>query len=583
MSVRYSQCGIAKGKKCMEKRSRKGEMMGSVWLLMLVFVAHTALVLTLFFLAYDYFGYIILASLVLQQLLTALVFNISGGRLHPVLYGLLAILGGFFIVIARYFFTNERSGLAFKSIFVRCVFIAQILVMLTLFDIWIINRPGYVIFSFIASALVSVYILLTKRGGEERAISIFLTFLLFGFGYLVFLLSGIMPYFSAFRRRYNRQEGLEGRCENGFSSLNLHSYGCEEIKYFKSGEELFESLLLSIESAKKSIYLEFFIYDEGQLFSSILSVLEKKARQGLDVRIIYDDVGTSHSAKGNFKELKGAGVKSVAYNPVCPLFNTFLQYRDHRKNAVIDGEVAYLGGVNVSDEYVNKAQLFGTWKDAGACVRGSAAAVFENEYLRQWYAISGEKTKMPVIKEHKESKEAIPFFDGMEKKKKICKSVYIKCIESAKRELTIMTPYFVVDGETLRAIKNRAKAGVKVNLIVPGVADKPYVDLITRQNSESLMKYGVKVYRAAGTFTHAKVILSEELACVATANFDYQSFTKSSECGIISYDGELMCQIRQDTCQVLEKSREVTEEMRLTHKPLLFMGACLNRLISTLM
>lgn len=564
--------------------------------LYLVYFLQLAFLFLIFFTARSYFGYICLTSLALQQILSIILNNTLSHKKHTVLFAILSVLSGGFMAIVRIFSDSEKKGSLTGSKLQMAAFGIQGVGIFTLFYIWLADTPEYALFSLAASVAVSVIILLTRRDPEEKITSLMLIFLLFGYGYLVFLLASPKPYFLRFSKRYksfenatrvSRKAKKEAKSAPLFDFLSAHGFEsleCDGAKYFPTGERFFADVEAQLREAKKYIYLEFFICEDGELFDRLCPIIKERAEAGVEVRMICDDIGTYRSVVcGILPELIASGVKIIGYNRVIPVTNTFIQYRDHRKMIVIDGGHAYFGGVNIADEYINKKRPFGYWKDAGMCVSGSAASAFELAFRRQWYAISKETIPHhtnPVICSDTE-KITVPYFDGHEGK--LCEQIYTKIIDSAKERVAIITPYFVPGVRMLRLIKRKAREGVDISIIVPGRPDKFYVNAVTKVNSESLIKYGVKVYQMHDSFTHAKAILADSYACVGTANFDYQSFRKSSECGVITNDSEAVKSLEIDVSCVIKTSELIDEQRRLKNNKLQYLAATVYRLVSILM
>ena len=500
------------------------------------------------------------------------------------------------MAIVRIFSDSEKKGSLTGSKLQMAAFGIQGIGIFTLFYIWLASTPEYAVFSLIASALVSIGVVCTGRDPEEKITSVILIFLLFGYGYLVFLISSPKPYFLRFAKRYKsfekatrvtykaRKEAKKWSLVPFLAAHGFESLECDGTRYFPTGERFFNDVELCLRRAKKYVYLEFFICEDGELFDRLSPIIKERAQSGVEVRMICDDIGTYRSAaSGILPELIESGVKIIAYNRVIPLTNTFIQYRDHRKMIVIDGEHAYFGGVNIADEYINKRRPFGYWKDAGLCVSGPTASAFELAFRRQWYAISKE-----TIPHHTDpsasadsEKITIPYFDGHEGK--LCEQIYSKIIDSAKERVAIITPYFVPGTRMLRLIKKKAREGVEISILLPGKPDKFYVNAVTKINSEALIKHGVKVYQMHNSFTHAKAILADGYACVGTANFDYQSFRKSSECGVITNDPEAVRALEEDVSCVIKTSELIDAHNCFKNNKLQYLVATIYRLVSILM
>ncbi len=335
-------------------------------------------------------------------------------------------------------------------------------------------------------------------------------------------------------------------------------------KYFKSGEELFKSLLSDLEGAGSHIYLEYFIIRNGYMWNEILKILTKKAGEGVDVRIIVDDFGSIDGFKrGDKKRLKELGIRVRFFNPFVPVISGILNNRDHRKICVIDTRVAYCGGVNIADEYINLDDKFGHFKDSGIAVYGEAAYNFEVFFVSLWDGITGENTKIAApVYEKADDGVYQPYADSPLDREYVSKTVYMNMISRAKRYVYISTPYFVVDDEMLSVIQNTAKSGVDVRIIVPHIPDKFLVNQVTKSYYERLILSGVRVYEYKNGFNHSKIVVADDsYATVGSVNFDYRSFYLSFECGIWMYNTPSVLSSRDDFTDMMEHSIEISYGM----------------------
>lgn len=334
-------------------------------------------------------------------------------------------------------------------------------------------------------------------------------------------------------------------------------------KYFDSGQAFFESLLEDIKSAKETIYLEFFIISTGYLWDEIKKQLIFKVKQGVDVRIIYDDMGCLD--KLSKKEIDGLikeGIRIKPFNLFLPILDLAINNRDHRKICVVDSKIAYTGGINIGDEYVNRKERFGYWKDSGIALYGEGAYSFYVFFLSMWEHITKERAIFKKsVYEELNSGIFQPYVDSPIDFEPVGENVYINMISNAKKSVYISTPYFVVDDEMLRAITNAAKSGVKVKIILPGIPDKKVVNQVTKSYYQRLIESGVKVYEYKKGFNHSKiVIIDEELATIGSVNFDYRSFYLSFECGVFMYKSEVINDILLDYNTMLTESIQISTE-----------------------
>jgi len=334
-------------------------------------------------------------------------------------------------------------------------------------------------------------------------------------------------------------------------------------KYFYCGEEYFESLLKDLRSAEKSIFVEYFIIKESRMWDEIKTILIEKAEQGIDVRVIYDDFGSIDKiGKKQIKELTSSGIKVKPFNPFVPVLSLLLNYRDHRKICTIDTKIAYSGGVNLGDEYINEEKRFGHWKDSGIALYGEGAYSFEVFFLTLWEYITREK-QTPVKPEYEKVDDGVyqPYTDSPIDGEPVGANVYLNIISQAQKYVYISTPYFVVNEEMLTTISNAAKSGVDVRIVVPHIPDKKIVNQATKSYYSHLIRAGVKVYEYKHGFNHSKIVVSDDkIATVGSVNFDFRSFYLSFECGVWMYNSPAVLDVLTDYNSLLNESIKISLE-----------------------
>ncbi len=361
-------------------------------------------------------------------------------------------------------------------------------------------------------------------------------------------------------------------------NLGLENYlfanGCfkgstnSRVTYFKIGEDFWKDLLTELKKAKKFIFMEYFIIHEGQMWNSIHEILVQKVQEGVEVRLMYDDLGSVGAVKNGFcKELQKEGIQCYKFNPFRPVVSGVHNNRDHRKITVIDGEVGYTGGVNIGDEYINVIKRFGHWKDTAIKIEGEAVdnllALFLELYDMNTKNSKDDFAKYFVI-EHLMFDNAgyiHPFGDGPKPvyEEQIGENNYINLINAAKRYCYITTPYLILDYNLTTALRNAAFRGVDVRIITPHIPDKKIVFNITRSNYPYLLKTGVKIYEYTPGFIHAKMLLADDkIAFVGTINLDYRSLVHHYECGAIMYKTPCISDIKADFTEIMKVSQEVT-------------------------
>ena len=351
-------------------------------------------------------------------------------------------------------------------------------------------------------------------------------------------------------------------------------YNNTETTYFKIGEEKYEALLSELEKAEKFIFLEYFIIQEGKMFNSILEILERKAKEGVDVRLIYDDVGCLVTLPHNYhKEIEKKGIKCRVFNPIKPFFTRRLNNRDHRKIAVIDGNVGFTGGKNLADEYINEYEKHGYWKDAAIMLKGDAVWSLTIMFLSMWDYIDNIdenylRFKPSAEKRYTSKGYVQPFDDSPLVNEPIGETVYLNLINKAKKYIYINTPYLIIDNEMATALKIASKSGVDVKIVTPYIPDKVFVHAVTKSYYESFIKDNIEIYEFTPGFMHAKTfVVDDEYAVVGSINLDFRSLYLHYECGVWLYNTDSIKDIKEDYLKTLEKCHKVTiQECKNTSK-----------------
>ncbi len=336
-------------------------------------------------------------------------------------------------------------------------------------------------------------------------------------------------------------------------------------RYYAVGEHWFADLLEDLESAREFIFLEYFIIQPGEMFNAVLEVLERKAKAGVDVRLMYDDMGTLLLLpEGFLKQLRKRGIQAELFNPLLPRLDGFLNSRDHRKICVIDGRIAYNGGLNIADEYINKKRVHGHWKDTAVRLEGEAVWPFTLMFLQMWRFSTGNNVDyLRYRKSGKAQSDGYvqPFSSNPLDNRNVCENVYLSIISRAKRYVYITTPYLICDNEMVTALCLAAKSGVDVRIITPGVADKWYVHYVTQSYYGELLEAGVKIHEYTPGFMHAKMFVCDDRwAVVGTANLDFRSLYLHFECGTLFYFGSMVKRVYNDIAGILQSCRLVLPE-----------------------
>ena len=370
------------------------------------------------------------------------------------------------------------------------------------------------------------------------------------------------------------QESITGERDGGAAGLFKYLEGSAgyptakntTVRYYRVGEEMYADLLPELEKAEKFIFLEYFIIRPGEMWDGVLEILKRKAAAGVDVRIIYDDMGCIDILPANYNAtLEGWGIRTMAFNRFVPAVSLVMNNRDHRKITVIDGKVGFTGGINISDEYINVKERFGHWKDTGLMLKGPGVFNLTLMFLEMWNAFNkdgdGYAEFIPDSFEECGSADdgyVLSFSDSPLDNESVGESVYTDMLYQAKDYIYITTPYLAIDSELQTALCMAAKRGVDVRMITPGIPDKKLVYRLTRSYYPTLLRAGVKIYEYTPGFIHAKSFVCDDKLCVVgTINMDYRSLYLHFECGTLMYNNPEIKQVKKDDLDTMEKCRKV--------------------------
>lgn len=345
------------------------------------------------------------------------------------------------------------------------------------------------------------------------------------------------------------------------------------VRYLTPGERMWEVLLAELEKAEKYILLEFFIISPGRMLDSILNVLRLKAEQGVEVRLIYDDLGCFLRLPSDFPQrLAALGLKAAVFNPFRPVLSTLQNNRDHRKIVVIDGKVAFTGGVNIGDEYINADNRPVHWKDAAVMLQGDAAWGLTMMFLKMWSLIQNEAVDFQRYQPSDASAAIFddgfvqPYADSPLDKENVGEHVYLQIINRAQKYVYINTPYLILDDVMLEALRLAAKSGVDVRIVTPYHWDKRLVHITTRSYYRELLAAGVRIYEYTDGFMHSKTFVADdETATVGTTNLDYRSLYLHFECGVWLHQSQAVREIKDDFLQTLKRCQQITLEETERH------------------
>ena len=343
-------------------------------------------------------------------------------------------------------------------------------------------------------------------------------------------------------------------------------------EYYKCGEEAFEKMLVDLESAEKFIFMEYFIIGQGSMLDRILEILERKVKQGVTVRIIYDDFGSINVIPPHFiQDLNLKGIEVRRFNPYKPVLSVVMNDRDHRKILVVDGRVAHTGGYNIADEYINEKIRFGYWKDAGIRVEGECVNSFTTMFLELWNYINKDNA---VHEEYLNPHNTFyrsktcgfvqPFCDSPLEYDNVGENIFVSIISNAREYVYIFTPYLILGTEISQSLIRAARSGVDVRIVTPGIPDKKLIYIQTKANFRQLIEAGVRIYKYTPGFIHSKCIVADDTtAIVGTCNLDFRSLYWNFEDFVYMYNTQTVLKVKEDALETFEVSEQISEESAL--------------------
>lgn len=340
--------------------------------------------------------------------------------------------------------------------------------------------------------------------------------------------------------------------------------GNTQVEYCPLGEDQHRRMLEELAKAQRFILLEYFIIAQGRMWDSILEILVEKAAAGVEVKVMYDDLGCIQTLpEGYHRKLEQLGIQVVVFNPFRPSIDPYMNYRDHRKICVVDGVVGFCGGINLADEYINAYAKHGHWKDTAVILRGDGVWNLTRMFLQEWGHAAGQplgdfeayRVRQPV-----EAQGFVqPYPDSPLDNFRVAEGVYLQMINRADKYVYITTPYLILDSEFSTALTMAAESGLDVRIVTPHVADKWYVHSVTRSYYALLLKSGVKIYEYTPGFIHAKMLVSDDhYAVVGTANLDYRSLYLHHECAVVMVDNPIVHTVRDDILDTIAQCQEIT-------------------------
>ena len=358
-----------------------------------------------------------------------------------------------------------------------------------------------------------------------------------------------------------------GQFEYIYQATNLKIYQNTKVDFLSTGEKFYDELLENLKKARNYIFMEYFIIERGVMWNEILNILKQKVQEGVDVRVMYDDLGTIYKLPYNYhKKLKNFGIKCVKFNSFIPIMSASHNNRDHRKITVIDGKVGFVSGINIADEYINVVQPYGYWKDTGVKIQGEAIKSLLLMFL-QLYDVQSKTDEdfykyIQDVKPIKSHGFVCPYGDGPRyfAEDYVAENVYLNMINQAEKYIWITTPYLIIDSKLTTALCLAAKRGVDVRIITPGIPDKKLIFMLTRLSYKTLQEAGVKIYEYQKGFIHSKQLISDDdIAIVGSINLDYRSLLHHFECGVLMSGVDCIKDIKKDFDSVFAVSKNMKD------------------------
>ncbi len=460
-----------------------------------------------------------------------------------------------------------------KAVLTDLFVVFQISCLLVAYALLVAAVPYAFLAACVLTVLTMIYVAIEERDVQSKISWITLMFLSFGSGFLIYILASKTVCYGLKRSRFAKicerlpapQPSAEpevlseaaisdGDGEGVFEYLENNgfcAYAHTDGKYYANARNVLDNVIACVGSAQKFVFIEFFIVADGVYLERLIAEFKRKTAEGVEIYMLCDDVGCagvlSDYAK---KRIKAAGVHFAVFRKLFSPFNFGLNFRDHRKIVVVDGKYGYTGGFNFIDDCANERKMEGVWKDSGIKITGEAVDRLSNIFMRQWEFAVKEKLDqrkyLGLYESTENSARYAPYAGGPEIIEPVCRNVYMRLIDSAQKRLYIMTPYLVPDSGIMRRLKERAREGIDVRIVLPGVPDYRYIYRVTTANARRLMKAGVKVCYSGGEFVHAKVMLSDGIAAVGSVNLDMRAFYQELDNGLVTDDEIVIAAVEDD-------------------------------------
>lgn len=497
-------------------------------------------------------------------------------------------------------FVKKKKKLHIKSVlsllFGKMVTVGLLIVIQAAFLVWAISSlADHFAAVYVGLTLLSIIIVIWLFGKDEnpsyKLAWVFIIMALPIFGGLFYLLFGNKGIPQTLRGRISSAENstrtnliTDSSCLEELDRQSPHlvplaRYITEttysplwrrtEAEYLPIGEVIWKRMLEELKKAEKFIFMEYFIIDEGIMWDSVFEILKDKAAKGVDVRFMYDDIGSIKTLPHRFPDkLRAAGIKCVLFNPFQPHLNSTMNYRDHRKITVIDGNVGFCSGINIADEYINAYEKYGHWKDTGVLLRGEGVLNLTAMFLALWNFSCPTDTEFDQFRPTiscKSNGYVQPFGDSPLDRINVEEDAYMQIINRATRYVYITTPYLIIDHEMITSLCAAARSGIDVRIITPHIPDKWFVHETTQSFYQILLDAGVRIFEYTPGFVHSKMYVSDDnVAIVGTANMDYRSFYLHFECGVCFYNSSIVGDVLEDIQKTLEKCQEIPKDYSST-------------------
>ena len=493
---------------------------------------------------------------------------------------------------------KKLASLVFRrSVIVALLILLQVILLL---GVLALSSAGYayIYWGCVVLSVLAVLVIVSRQTDPGYKIAWIIPILIFpAFGWLVYLLCGGNKLSARLRRKMQGMDrAMLEHLERDYKADELELFGAEEAnlsryleqyarcpaytntwtQYFPLGDDVFPVMLEELRKAEKYIFLEYFIIAPGVFWDSVVEILKEKHAAGVDVRVIYDDVGSLNTLPMNYARKFEAetGIPCCFFNRFKPVISIRMNNRDHRKFCIIDGHTAFTGGVNLADEYINRKPRFGHWKDTAILLKGEAVWSMAVMFLTMWEYVRDAEEDYERFRPVAPPPEAArgagcyvqPYTDNPLDEEPVGETVYLNLISKAKKYLYAMTPYLIVSDSVNTALCSAAKSGVDVRIITPHIPDKPLVFEATRAHYQPLLEAGVKIYEYTPGFVHAKTMVADgKYGVVGSINLDYRSMFLHFEDAVLLYRDPSVEDMRRDFLETQFRSQPVTLEECLSH------------------